>query len=83
MNATIIALPAHFTTADTCDIERELVGLIYAARPAVEGKRINVTGIRNPLVYTSPNDTRWASVKHSKVLRTLSVALVRWEVANA
>lgn len=74
-NYTMIKVPAWWATADTKDIERELVGLINEAEGRHYSELAFVTGVKYPHVYGA----KWTTVARSRFLRKPSRTMqIRW-----
>jgi hypothetical protein len=68
MTTTTIAAPSHWSDADTCDIERELIGLIIEQQGLDDSARIIIIGVRK-LGYHAPSRADWTSVRSSRAIR--------------
>lgn len=59
-------VPAWWSTAERCDISRELVGIIWQACPELDGVPVEVRGVRDGLVLSG---VEWAPVAKSRLIR--------------
>lgn len=75
MKIATIRIPAHWTTADSKDIEREMVGLIIEKQGLAYNAIVNVHQIKNPLLYGS----KWTPARSSRLVREAGKLIaVRW-----
>jgi hypothetical protein len=79
VSITTIKTPAHFPTIDTVDITREVIGLIWAKHPQLDGVPIRIIGVRG-LGYYAPSNTHWPAPTTSRKIRKANwTVLVKYE----
>lgn len=76
---TTIPAPTHWSDADTCDIERELIGLIIEQQHLDDSARTTIVGVRQ-LGYHAPSRPGWASVRASRAIRQNRAMEVHYKV---
>lgn len=80
---TTVVTPAYFAQADMADIEREMVGLVWAARPEFDGTPIRILGVRRDGKYRSPaqehSNPEWLPLRRSRIVRAHNAVEVQFE----